>query len=877
MASEISVASSVYNMAGDEKDRAQFLKSLVIRNVLSNTKRGLGETMTNGYLGGPGIKFRSFFRWADINYDYIGMPSGTLRSAKSFNPANIGPFITTPVGSYPWVQDAWVGDSDFMMWAEQWMANNRPNDFNKNWSANIDIYTNLITIRLGGVVIANFYPVNYVSGATYIFAYYNIITGLEYGPVVVGTPVPMEDADVFPSTTGWTSDTDVSAPHEVELETVTTVLKTYSDETPDDEEVTTEIGVASYNSRVRTFHKDTLLTGGGANLQTRRDIMSFFENKTVIIDTEETVDVEVIGGVTVTTTTTVETEMLQNVRSHRTDYQIISRQSWSTTKVFIYRVGSGNAELDDLVNPDEAYGKFFPMIPLRLNGNMISPSYLPAAYNIAKKAYKKATDGGSYDDLLDQIGNHEDVEDMDYAYTVFGVSLNVVEKSCRKYIYEFFKRLMGDQTGGPSVYQDYINYTNNYAAAYATWSAWQAGGGVGPEPILPVMPTIAKNEIVINSDGSISTNFDMRLSWIYMAETFANGLGRTGARVGDLWITFMGQDSFAQQIFNPNNEGGFFDSTVNYDKIRIYWQYAPNQYKYIDAVGLVHRNYIYSGRYVEITAKQALDDPKESGFIVPLHYGTYSAMSLVDSTQMSTACMFIVINSYTERVKQWWESWWFQIIVVIVIAVVSVTLTGGAGLGLLGSHFAVGGALGLTGMTAAIVGSIANALAAMVLVTLIGSVATSIFGEQWGAVIGVIVSFIAMQSIMNFHATGSFGLNVADLMRAENLIKLTNAAVSGYQAIVAGEITSMQNDLERLQEEANAEMKRIQAQYLAEFGYGGGQIDPLMYVGNSPVMAESRDTFLSRTLMTGSDIAEMSHSMLNDYTELMLTLPNAFT
>src|SRR5690606_37323138 len=107
--------------------------------------------------------------------------------------------------------------------------------------------------------------------------------------------------------------------------------------------------------------------------------------------------------------------------------------------------------------------------------------------------------------------------------------------------------------------------------------------------------------------------------------------------------------------------------------------------------------------------------------------------------------------------------------------------------------------------------------------------------------------------------------------------KLTNAAVSGYQAIVAEEITSMQNDLERLQEEANAEMKRIQARYLAEFGYGGGQIDPLMYVGNSPVMAESRDTFLSRTLMTGSDIAEMSHSMLNDYTELMLTLPNAFT
>ena len=72
----INVASSVYNLAGDEKDRPIFLQSLIIRNVLSGTKRSLGDTITTGYLNGPGINFRTFFRWAVDNYDLIGMPTG---------------------------------------------------------------------------------------------------------------------------------------------------------------------------------------------------------------------------------------------------------------------------------------------------------------------------------------------------------------------------------------------------------------------------------------------------------------------------------------------------------------------------------------------------------------------------------------------------------------------------------------------------------------------------------------------------------------------------------------------------------------------------------------------------------------------------------
>lgn len=291
---------------------------------------------------------------------------------------------------------------------------------------------------------------------------------------------------------------------------------------------------------------------------------------------------------------------------------------------------------------------------------------------------------------------------------------------------------------------------------------------------------------------------------------------------------------------------------------------------------MVHRNYIYGGRFVETSVREALTDSDESGFIVPLHYGTYTEMSIKDSTQMATACLFLVVNSYEARKKEWWESWWFQVIIVVVVAIASVTLTGGAGFGLLGSHLAVGGSLGFTGMTAAIIGSVANALAALVLSTMLGYLTTAIFGEEFGALIGAIMGMMISSFASSLANGGIFSFNLSDLMKAENLLKLTDAAVSAYTAVVNRSITDMQAEAESLQKSADAELKRIQNEFYAQFGVGG-QIDPLWFVDNTPVIAESRDTFLTRTLLTGSDIAEMSFEILSDFTTLSLTLPNAFT
>ena len=891
---EVHVASSVYNMAGEEKNRAHYLKSLVLRNVLSGTKRGLGETIAQGYLKGPGIKFRSFFRWAEENYQDVGLPTGTLSAEQSVTTEAVAPYISVGANQTAWVQEAWIENADYSYWVEQWFMQNAPEKIETEWSADINNITKVITIIFEDNTSVSFNPVNFDAGAKYLFAYYTIVEGEKAEPVVEGNRIELDVGQPFPSTSGWTLLSDTESPQTQTLSRTTTVVKEYSDSRPNESSTDTTTSSETFTLRTRKYQRDTNEgtdpTQGTDQIYLKREFMYLYEDMEVDTEVTTSTVVTLEGSVTVTTTTMITQEILIANNAYRMDKQKIIIQGFSPLKFFIYRIGSGTAALDALVEAVASYGRFFPVIPFRANSKMVSPTYRPQLYELAKKAYRKATDGAKLDKLIDMVNDNEDVGDIDYAYVVFGVSLNVIDKSCKRYLWEFFTRLMNDQQGGKTAYDDLIAQISAYNTAYQAWEQWRyaqnnTSGGYGdPSPPLPSRPSIPSNEIRINSSGSIDTKYDIRISWNFIDEGVGSGLGRPGAKRGDFWFEDRGNDYLEASIYGGqelDSEGSihttFRVNARNKGRTRLYWQNEDNSFKYLDITGLVHRNYIYDGKHVQITAREALEDAEESGFIVPLHYGIYRAMRLTDSTQMSTACMFLVFNSYVVRKKKWYESWFFRIILVVIIAIVSVVLTGGAGLGLLGSHLAVGGALGLTGLTAAIVGSVVNALSALVLTTLINTVATSIFGEQWGGLIAAILSFAAMNFAVSFHTTGSFTFNIAELMKAENLMKMTNSLVDGYTAYVQGSITGMQNDLERLQEEANAELKRIQQAYLGEFGFGGGQIDPLMFVGNSPVMAESRDTFLSRTLMTGSDIASMSHDMLTDFSSLTLTLPNAFT
>jgi len=757
MGDTISVGSTVYNLAGEEKDRPQFLKSLLLRNILSGTEESVGNTITNGYLNGPAMRLKQFFKWAkkSKNYGMIGMPTGSIDQANDLNPADLEPHIPTPSGKVIWCQYAVVGIADTVYWAQQWVGINRPAALTTGWVSEYKSTTNKITIRFIDGSTVSFTPANFVLKKYYVYAYYIIVTNS-----------------------------------------------------------------ASSNT-----------------------------------------------------------------------------VSFSTDQMYIYRIGSGKPAIDALVKNRGSFGEFFPFIPIRIDEHFLSTTYHPTAYKQVKKAFKKAT-SGKLDELIENLKDNDDLDDVDHAYVVFGVSLNVVDMSCKRYLYKFFEKLMFGQIGGPDVYNKWVTVAAAEYAKYIVWRDWKRRHGAyggrdddkpdpGPEPARPRSSSIANNGIQItgvapfvDTDGSEKLDYDVQLYWAYIKDGRGNGLGRAGARKNDCWLVYIGEDTVARKYYTAASLGDEDNSSV-YEKFRIYWQHqetfngvVTNFYTYLEVVGMRHKNEIYKGQAVRIGAKEALKDKDESGFIVPLHYEIWQDTRIVDSSQMGTACIFIVFNSYTVTKKKWYESGIFRIFLVIIIAIVSVVFTGGAGLGLLGAHLSVGAALGFSGLTAAIVGAVVNAIAALVLTTILQKVATAlgVIGPIVAAILGILIGNV----ISAFQAGTAFTFDWMSLFKADNLMKLTEAVGGSVQQIMRNQVIEMQQESQRIAKESETQLQKVEETYASEFGANLNLDYAALFSTNQEVFQETVSTFLARTTMTGTDIVELSQDIIHKFSDLSLKLPDAF-
>lgn len=895
---EIHVTSVAYNMAGDEVNRPNYLRSLVSRNILSGTSDTIAETIQNGYQNGPSNKFRSFFNWANNHYDYIGLPEGKLNALMSISGNIVSPYIPKGPDETAWVQQAHIGDADYGMWIEQWFLQNAPELADTAWSASINENTNQITINFEDNTSTSFYPNGFDKEAKYVFAYY-ILTGGEVGGAIQTGSVVSLGSDPLPDVSNWVFVNEFYTPQQTNLETRTTVLMTYSDGRPNEDSTDSVFVLTNHN--IVSKHYTRILYQGYVDPSTGETISAVREYQyqgnrkvveNILVSLNEVTE-EIEPGVFRTTTTKVTQDILVDDNEYRIDTQDVTINSWSRLKLHIYKMGSGIADLDNKLTQIEDYGRFFPMIPVRIDNEFLSNSFEPTAYDLAKRAYKKVTDG-NLDALIEEIADNEHIEEIDYAYIVFGVSLNVIDNSAKLYMYNFFKNLMQNQIGGPNLYNDFINQETNYTQAFNAWQQWRHAQenfipplyGT-PAPTIPDRISMAINELSLKNNGQFKTDYDVRILWTYIKEGSGIGLGRPSAKKGDLWFTYEGEDQLFPNVHeqhflnnNPSNTGNINFTGNVIEKVRLWFQKENNSYEYLDIVGLRHLNYIYEGKYVEISAKEALEDEDESGFIIPLHNGTFRQTNVVNRSQMITASCFIVFNCYVVRRRRWYERGIFRIILSIIVAVISVLFTGGVGLGLLGSHFAVGSFLGLSGMSAAIAGAVANAVAAIVLSSVIESVAVKLFGPKWAGLFSALFSFFAFSSIMNFHNTGSFAINWGTMLRADNLLKLTDALGNGYASAIGHNINVMREEHEEFMRDNARESRRILEAYYRDFGFGGGEVDPMLMVNNNSSdgrINENHDTFLARTLMTGTDIAEMSKELLNNFAELSLILPDAFS
>ena len=760
---KVYVASSAYNMAGDEDLRPNILRSVILGGVLMGGKRGLGEHLQLSIMNGPAAHRKAFFRWAREHYVF-GMPTATvgvnLPVDKDKAYAGLRPLLSLGSNQHLRILSALVDDPDIHYWAERWVMENHPGIQDDAWEAEWDGLEREILVTVGDLPAVRLAaPADLIWGVTtpgrkLLYLLYEVVT-----------------QDPF--------------------------------------------------SRVVTV---------------------------------------------------------------------------SEPRLFSYQMGSGNVVFDSLDVPSEPEAEFFPVIPLRMDKKWITnpehKKHLPGV----KKAYSKLV-GSKLKDLLNQLKETDSIENVDSVYITQGVSLNTKENIGREYIYRFLKKLSEKELKNKIEFP-LVEPTppREELDSVLKWNRWTKTHKEN-KTTSPVFDTPAPSfwSAFFSNDPTYSlkvrsddlTKADFRLGWESIKETNHVGNAKTWdgkatrrkAKVGEYWFD-VGPSVYVRRAY----KGWGDNDTVKYRNIEhqqvyLFHQYARRRYRRLACVGLTHKNFVYKTHAVEISAKDALQETEEdSGFIVPMHMPTLKELGMVKANQLSTCSCYLVFNSYKKVKRKWYQRGFFRLVLAIATIAISF-ITSGASLatmgGILGQNAAIGAALGATAASAALVGAIANGIAAMVVTTIISKGATKLFGEKIGAIVGTIASFVALTYGTQFAMHGNFAVNWGQMFRAENLMKLTDSVTRAYSMWLNADTMGIYAEMENLGEEYAQEMERIQELSKDILGMTSGEIDPMMLVDASEHFGESSELFLSRTLLTGSDIAELTFAMVENFADISLELPGS--
>ena len=558
----------------------------------------------------------------------------------------------------------------------------------------------------------------------------------------------------------------------------------------------------------------------------------------------------------------------QFTRGKRYCYMAYMRPDGSL-RIWIYAEGSGSASMDQMFNQGDSIGTFFPPIFVRYDNKFLSESYKPDLYKLSTKAYKKAT-GAKLTELVDKLKDNPSLGDIDHAFVVFGASLNTPSTSACRYIYSFFDAMFNENPavaagGNMTQYRTEMQTAEQSILDYENWSVDK----VGTAPSIVTPPPVSRSSVEFSSNRT-DIDFYFKIEWNSMSRSSGSGLAKAGAKVGECWIQKGGSFDVSKRLFGMGSVSARISEKLQ--TTEVVWQESADLWRKISIVGLKHTNRVYKGKSVEITGWEALDDPEESGFLVPLHENLFREMPLTRATQFATANSYMVLNCYKVVKKKWYQTGLFAVILIIVIIVVSYFFPpASAALSTtLGGTTAA--AAGLTGLAATIAAVAVNAIVAMVVIQLVTKVATSIFGEKIGTIVGAIAAVITMQVGTAMAQGQSLATAFSGMMNASNIMTLMNAAGKGYAGYLEASANEMMAKTQDVLEEYSGAMEEISSKMKELLGGENGVIDPLAFLDstNGTVEAESRDSFLARTLMTGSDVSEMSMNLISEFTSLTL-------
>ncbi|WP_199097229.1 hypothetical protein [Dyella sp. ASV21] len=506
----------------------------------------------------------------------------------------------------------------------------------------------------------------------------------------------------------------------------------------------------------------------------------------------------------------------------------------SRPKYLLYLMGTGKyPSLDAMLTTSKLTAPYFPSIPLRVDNVSWTTKDRKNTplYKTATALLKKV--GLNYQELGDKVTANKNIKDIDYCFVTFGVRLNTRSPEGKRYLFRYFSYLR--------------SISKATSAQYNTWVA-----GFNPRSSAPPI-----NSVEIYSERDRSNNHDVKLQWQYIDTRLVAGQVKPNALIGDVEIV-----AGSSRQFNLLNDMVLDGSTILARR-----QVDANTYEELAISGLTYENFIYKGKSVIITAHEAMANQDEEGFIIPLNQEIVRATPMVELTNLSYQCMYMVFNCYKVVKQKWYQTGLFKIIIVIV-SIIIIVCTWGAGTPVAASMMAAAFvAAGVAISLAIVLAATLYVLAVMVLMSLLMDVSTDVFGEKWGPIIGAVLSIVAM----NYSGLGTAAAGSTNYLTAQNIINASSALAQGY---VADQMGKVGNEMAKATEAYNASMKQVEDLARENLGTNLDLIDVQgLTQATFQMNYEQPDTFLNRTLMTGSDVCNITTGLIENFVDVGLRLP----
>ncbi len=160
----------------------------------------------------------------------------------------------------------------------------------------------------------------------------------------------------------------------------------------------------------------------------------------------------------------------------------------------------------------------------------------------------------------------------------------------------------------------------------------------------------------------------------------------------------------------------------------------------------------------------------------------------------------------------------------------------------------------------------------IILSKVIGEAASAVFGEKFAAILVTVINTATMIVAAAISGGATLSASLASLGSASSIIAMTSAVGNGIAGLIQSSAQTTFDRTAALELSYKKSLDEIEKLYTQNFGNGMSVIDPLLLINSENLMImESPESFLARTLLTGTDVAEFTNEILTNYTKITLS------